>query len=209
MVCRLSHLLNPRRNGFALIPALAAVAVLAAPAASASAAATPLTGETLMGTATTTNGSASAFRNCIQRYVIGASATFNASGNATGPYPGSFVDEQGSVSLFDTGIHNQLSQSALSVPFTITSVTTTGTTTITGTISNYQSSRFPNLGPLGGLGFLCHGPTVVGLSVNATVTYTATIQVPGQAPQAISGQAHVSGSVSTQSGAQTSLTDSF
>ena len=205
MVCRLSRVLRPRRNGFALIPALAAVAVLAAPAASASAA-SPLTGETLTasGTATTTNGSAGGFRNCIQRYVLGASATFNASGTATGPYPGPFVETQGSASLFDTVMHNQLSQSALSVPFTITS----GTTTITGTISNYQSSRFPNLGPLGGLGFLCNGPTVVGLNVNATATYTATIQ-RGKASQAISGQAHVGGSLSTKPGVQTSLTASF
>ena len=115
-------------------------------------------------------------------------------------------NEQGAAGLFDTVIHNQLSQSGLSVPFTIT---TPGNTTITGTISNYQSSRFPNLGPLGGLGFLCSGPTVAGLSVNTTATYTATIQVPGQAPQAISGQADVSGTVSTQSGAQTNLTESF
>ncbi len=148
MVCRLSHLLTRRRNGFALIPAMAAVVVLAAPAASATAA-SPLTGETLTGTVTTTSGSASAFRNCSQRYVIRAGATFNSSGNATGPYHGSFVDEQGSAGLFDTVIHNQLSQSGLSVPFTIT---TPGNTTITGTISNYQSSRFPNLGPPGGLG---------------------------------------------------------
>ena len=158
MVCRLSRLLRPRRNGFALIPALAAVAVLAAPAASASAA-TPLSGETLTGTATTTNGSVSGFRNCIQRYVVGASATFNASGKAAGPYPGSFVENQGSASLFDTVMHNQLSYDGLSVPFTITS----GTTTITGTISHGQSSLQP--GFLEGFGFLCNGPTVVGLNV--------------------------------------------
>lgn len=204
MLRRLSRLSTPRRNGFALIPALAAVALFAVPAASASAT-TPLAEETLTSVVTTTNGSSYGVRNCIQHYMFGASATFNASGNATGPYPGPFVDEQGSAGLFDTVIHNQLSQSALSVPFTITS----GNTTITGTISNYQSSRFPNLGPLGGLGFLCTGPTVAGLSVNTTATYTATIQAPGQAPQAISGQAHVSGSVSIQPGAQTMLTDSF
>ena len=45
MACRLSHLFDPRRNGFAPIPAPAAIAALAAPAASASAA-KPLTGET-------------------------------------------------------------------------------------------------------------------------------------------------------------------
>jgi hypothetical protein len=201
MVCRLSRVLKPRRNGFALIPALAAVAVLAAPAASASAA-SPLTGETLAGTATTTNGSAYGFRNCIQRYVLGASATFNASGKAAGPYPGSFVENQGSASLFDTVMHNQLSYDGLSVPFTITS----GTTTITGTISHYQSTLM--IGALGGFGFLCSGPTVVGLNVNTPATYTATIQ-RGKASQAISGQAHVGGSLSTKPGVQTSLTDSF
>ena len=179
MLRRLSRLSTPRGNGFALIPALAAVVVFAAPAAYASAA-SPLTGETLAATATSTGGSSYGVRNCIQRYTFGANATFNASGHATKPYPGSFVDEQGSASLFDTGIHNQLSQSALLVPFTIT---TPGNTTITGTISNYQSSRFPNLGPLGGLGFLCSGPTVAGLSVNTTATYTATIQVPGKLPK--------------------------
>jgi hypothetical protein len=202
MVCRLSHLSNRRRNRFALIPALAAVAVLAAPAASASAA-SPLTGETLTGTATTTTGSASAFRNCIQRYVVGAGATFNASGTAAGPYRGPFVESQGSANLFDTGIHNQLSYDGLSVPFTITS----GKTTITGTISHSQSSLQP--GFLEGFGFLCNGPTVVGLNVNTTATYTATIQAPRRASQAISGQAHVGGSLSTEPGVQTSLTASF
>ena len=202
MACRRSHRFKPLRNGSALIPALAAVAVLAAPTASASAA-TPLTGETLIGAATTTSGSAYGFRNCIQRYVIGAGATFKASGQATGPYPGSFVGEQGSASVFDTVIHNQLSYDGLSVPFTITS----GTSTITGTISHGQSTLV--IGGLWGFGFLCHGPTVVGLSVNTPATYTATIQVPGQASQAISGQAYVSGSLSTQLGAQTSLTDSI
>ena len=82
MACRLSHLFHPRRNGFALIPALAAVAVLAAPAASASAA-TPLTGETLAGAVTTTNGGGGGFRNCIQHYVFSANAAFNASGEGS------------------------------------------------------------------------------------------------------------------------------
>ncbi len=205
-MCRLFHLLNPVRNGFALILAVAAVAVLAAPAASASTA-TPLTSETLIGAATTTNGSVYGVSNCIQHYLLGANATFNASGKASGPYPGSFVDEQGSASLFDTVMHHQLSYDTLSVPFTITSGTAPEATTITGTISQYQSPLM--IGGLWGDGFLCHGSAVVGLSVNSNATYTATIQVPGQPPQAISGQAHVSGSLSTQPGAQTTLTDSF
>jgi hypothetical protein len=206
MLCRLSHLLNRPRNGSALIPLLAAVVVLAVPATSASAA-TPLTGEALTGTATTTNGSAYGFRNCIQHYVFGANAAFNSSGKASGPYPGSFVDEQGSASLFDTVMHHQLSYDTLSVPFTITSGTAPESTTITGTISQYQSTLM--IGGLWDFGFLCNGPAVVGLSVNSNATYTGTIQVPGQASQAISGQSHVSGSVSTQPGAQTILTDSF
>ena len=206
MVCRLSHLLNRRRNGFALIPALAAVAVLAAPAASASAA-SPLTGETLGGTTLTTNGGGVALPSCVRREMADATATFNASGEATGPYPGSFAENQGSANMFDTIMHNQLSYDNLSVPFTITSGTAPDTTTITGTISHSQYSLYPDSTP--GFGLLCNGAAVAGLSVNTTATYTATIQAPGQASQAISGQADVFGSLSTKLGGQTSLTASF
>jgi hypothetical protein len=204
MMCRLSSLLRPRRDGLALIATLAAVAVLAAPATSASAsAASPLTGETLGGTATTTNGSGRAILSCIRRDVAEASATFNVSGEATGPYPGSFVESQGSANLFYTVIHNMDSYDGLSVPFTITS----GATTITGTISHSQFSLNPSF--LNDFGFLCDGPAVAGLSLNTTDTYTATIQAPGQASQTISGQAQVFGSVSNTSGVQTSLTANF
>ena len=202
MMCRLSPLLRHRRDGFAFIPALAAVAVLAAPAAPALAA-SPLTGETLGGMATTTNGSASVFRTCAQRYVARAGASFNVSGNATGPYAGSFVGTQGSANLFYTVIHNMDSYDGLSVPFTITS----GAATITGTISHGQITLQPQF--LEGLGFLCDGPTVAGLSVNTTATYTATIQALRQASQAISRQVQVFGSLSTESGVQTSLTANF
>jgi len=96
--------LNPWRKGFALIPALAAVAVLAAPGASASAA-TPLTGETLTGPATTTSGSVAENVSCIDRIgEVGASATFDASGTATGPYPGGFVDTDALPAYRDTEI---------------------------------------------------------------------------------------------------------
>jgi hypothetical protein len=54
----------------------------------------------------------------------------------------------------------------------------------------------------------CFGATVVGVTVNATATYTATIQASGQGPQTINGNAAVSGSFSTQPGAATSMTDS-
>jgi hypothetical protein len=113
------------------------------------------------------------------------------------------VVTQGSASLFETVIHNQLSYDSLSVPFTVTS----GTTTITGTITHAQSSLNPE--PLPGFAFLCKGPAVVGLDVNTTATYTATIDVPGQAPEAVSGQAHVSGSFSTGLAVQPGLTASF
>lgn len=201
MVWRLSRRLTLRRSGLALIPALAAVAGLAAPAASASAA-SPLTGETLAGTATTTSGGGRAIPNCTSHGLAGVGATFNASGEATGPYPGSFVENQGSASLSESVMHNQLSGDSLTVPFTITS----GATTITGTISHSQSSRYPNLN---GFGFLCNGPTVVGLSVNTAAAYTATIQAPGKTPQAISGQAQVVGDLHTEPGAQGSLTAIF
>lgn len=202
MTCRLSRLLRPRRDELALIATLAAVAVLAAPATSASAA-SPLTGETLGGTATTTNGSGRAILSCIRRDVAEASASFNVSGETAGPYPGSFVESQGSANLFYTVIHDTDSYDGLSVPFTITS----GATTITGTISHSQFSLNPSF--LNGFGFLCDGPTVAALSLNTTDTYTATIQAPGQASQAISGRAQVFGSVSTESGVQTSLTANF
>ena len=206
MMCRLSPLLRHRRDGFAFIPALAAVAVLAAPAAPALAA-SPLTGETLGGTATATSGGGVAWPSCIRRLMADASATFNASGEATGPYPGSFAENQGSAKLFDTIIHNQLSYDNLSVPFAITSGTAPDATTITGTISHSQYSLYPDL--TAGFGLVCNGAAVAGLSVNTTATYTATIQAPGQGSQTISGEAQVFGSVSTKSGVQTSLTANF
>ena len=107
-----------------------------------------------------------------------ATATFNASGEATGPYPGSFAENQGSANMFDTIIHNQLSYDNLAVPFTITSGTAPNTTTITGTISHSQYSLYPDSTP--GFGLLCNGATVAGLGVNTTGTYTATMQAPGQ-----------------------------
>jgi hypothetical protein len=182
---------------------LAVAAALVAPAASALAA-SPLTGETLAGSATITSAGGRAVRSCTQRDVASASATFNIpSGTATGPFAGSFVVTQGSASLFETVIHNQLSYDSLSVPFTITS----GTTTIAGTITHGQTSLNPE--PLPGFGFLCDGSAVAGLEVNTTATYTATIEVAGQAPEAISGPAHVSGSFSTGLGVQPGLTASF
>ncbi len=206
MISHLSRLLRRRRDGLAVIPALAAVAVLAAPSASAWAA-SPLTGETLGGTTVTTNGGGVAWPSCVRREMADGTASFNASGAATGPYPGSFAENQGSAHMFDSIIHNQLSYANLSVPFTITSGAAPNTTTITGTISHYQYSLYPDFTP--GFALLCYGTAVAGLSVNTIGTYTATIQAPGQPSQAISGQAQVSGSFSTKPGVQSSLTASF
>jgi hypothetical protein len=204
MTCRLSRCLNPRRHGLALILALAAVAVFAAPAASA---ASPLTGETLGGTTSTTNGGGVAWPSCVRREMADAIAGFNASGEATGPYPGSFAENQASAQMFDSIIHNKLSYANLSVPFTITSGTVPNITTITGTISHSEDSLYPDFTP--GFALLCSGTAVAGLSVNTTATYTATIQAAGQASQAISGQAQVFGSLSSKPGVEGSLTATF
>lgn len=77
MTCSLSRVLTARCKRSALIRALAAIALFVTLAASASAA-TPLiiTGEQLSGTGTWKP----------------VSGTFNVSGTATGPYPGSFIE---------------------------------------------------------------------------------------------------------------------
>ena len=115
MMCHLSRLLRRRRDGLAVITALAAVAVLAAPSASAWAA-SPLTGETLGGTTVTTNGGGVAWPSCVRREMADGTASFNSSGAATGPYPGSFAENQGSAHMFDSIIHNQLSYADLLGP---------------------------------------------------------------------------------------------
>jgi 5-hydroxyisourate hydrolase-like protein (transthyretin family) len=192
MLRRLSRLLNAPRNGLALIPALAAIALFAAPSASA---ATPLTGEALNGTATTTSGQG--YGNCLNRGTVGASANFNASGPATGPYAGKFVEVNGSAGM--SGYRNPPWRLTLGIPFTITS----GTTTITGRITN----PYPWMG---GIGFICNSTSVVGFTAGANwATYTAMITVPGRAPQTINGKVQVIGNFSTQPGAQTSITAKF
>jgi hypothetical protein len=212
MVCRLSHLLNRRRNGFALIPALAAVAALAAPAASASAA-TPLTGETLTGTATTTSGSLAENVSCIDHIgEVGASATFTASGTASGPYPGGFVDTEGSAGL--SGFKDPPWTLRLNIPFTITSETTTGTTTETTTITGKITNAYPSIG-VGG--FICNGSSFAGFDVDTLegvgaldgASYTATITAPGQAAQTVTGHVAVNGSLSIQPNGPGKVTYSF
>ena len=115
-----------RGRALGLVAATTALmSVWAVPSASAVAS---LTGEKLSGTATTVSGQG--FGNCINRGSMSASATFNASGTATGPYAGSFVEKQASAGL--SGYRNPPWRLTLRIPFTVTS----GSTTITGSITN-------------------------------------------------------------------------
>jgi hypothetical protein len=133
--------------------------------------------EVLSGTTTTTGGSA----RCDDHPWLPPESwtrvglNFNASGTATGPYPGPFT-ETGHAGLRSPGPCTSGPGSGnIGIGFTINS----GATTISGTIHNRLS----------GLLFWCcsisFGPSVG--------TYTATIQTPGQTPQPISGAAAVSG----------------
>ena len=110
-----------------------------------------------------------------------ASATFSASGPATGSYSGTFTETNANVSVSKPTFTS--STLTLSIPFTISS----GSTTITGTIINPP--------PYSGGTILCFGGSFYagGPIVNANAaTYTATIQSPGQPAQTVSGTAQVS-----------------
>lgn len=98
----------------------------------------------------------------------------------------------------------------LSVPFTITSETTTETTTITGKITNPY--------PYGGAGgFICDGSSFAGFDVDTLegvgafdgASYTATITAPDQAPQTVTGHVAVNGSLSIQPNGPGKVTYSF
>jgi hypothetical protein len=117
-----------------------------------------------------------------------ASANFSASGAVTTePYPGSFT-ETGRVGFsrrvyWQAGKLTSSNTSTLSISFTITS----GSTTITGTITNPAGS---------GVGITpCVNYYPGGLLVSASnATYTATIQTEGQtAETTVTGTAQVSG----------------
>ena len=205
MVCRLSRLLRPRGDGFVLILALAAVAVLVAPAASASAA-SPLTGETLGGATLTTNGGGAAWPSCVRREMADATATFNASGEAPDHIPARLRR----IKVLRT----------CSTPSSITSSRTT--TSRSRSRSHRAPPRTPPRSPDNQPLPILAVPRLYarlraplqwgrrrGPRRNTTGTYTATMQAPGQASQAISGQAQVFGSLSTKPGVPTSLTASF
>ena len=113
-----------------------------------------------------------------------ASVTFTAAGPATGPYAGSFTGATPATAIVSARITPQISRTlTLSIPFTITS----GSTTITGTVTNPA--------PYSGGSLLCVrsplNPTN-GLSVAAnSATYTATVQRQGHT-QNVKGTAQVS-----------------
>jgi hypothetical protein len=132
--------------------------------------------EVLQATATTFNAGGSGW--CFKG---SASATFSAAGPATGPYPGTFTETNANVSVSAPTYTSRTL--TLSIPFTISS----GSTTITGTITNPP--------PYSGGTLLCSGGSFYagGPIANANAaTYTATIQSKGQPAQALSGTAQVS-----------------
>jgi hypothetical protein len=129
MLSRLAYGLYAWRRRVALIPMFAVVALATAQSASAS---TPLTGEVLSGTGTTSNGS------CHQG--VSGKASFSVSGPATGPYPGMFV-ASGSAWVSGLNQHGIGAPASESGTFTITS----GTTTITGTFRPVSFGEHANV----------------------------------------------------------------
>ena len=113
-----------------------------------------------------------------------ASATFTAAGPATGPHAGSFTEATPATASVTARITPQISRTlTLSIPFTISS----GSTTITGTVTNPP--------PYSGGSLLCFrspfNPTN-GLSVAAnSAAYAATVHSQGHT-QSVKGTAQVS-----------------
>lgn len=128
--------------------AATAVAIALMPAGVAQAVVTPLTGETLTGSGSSTTTPCTGI-NPRSSYTN----TYDSSGTATGPYPGTYT-EQGSVTVKNGRVR------AFSASFTIVS----GTTTVTGTKSLH-----------GGMGTGVCGLTGTVTWHNDAV-YTATIE---------------------------------
>jgi hypothetical protein len=153
--------------------------------------------EVLQGTATTISGQAAGV--CGSPLSKSVSAKFDAAGPASGPYSGAFTETNatGGVSGWQRPLYEQL---RVSIPFTIGS----GTTTITGTITNPY--------PWVGGSFICNGSALVGFTMGAyanNATYTATIERPGQLPQTISGNAQLRGNFYIQPGGDTTVTETL
>jgi len=149
--------------------------------------------ETLSGTATTTGGATGL---CSSSALL-ATANFNAAGSATAPYPGTFTETNASASLSRSTGKTQLK---LAIPFTINS----GTTTITGTITNPKP--YAGGSPLCGPSFQIYG---IAVGTNGG-QYTATIQRPGQPAHTISGTAQINGGFQFRPpGRQTTVTETL
>jgi hypothetical protein len=156
-----------------------AVSMMAIAAAGGGIAATAAQAETevLGATATTFTGGGGGL--CSKG---SGSAMFNATGAATGPYPGAFTETNAnaSVSVNDLTPSSTLK---LSIPFTISS----HSATITGMVTNPS--------PYSGGALECGGGSfnVAGVLVNpSAAAYTATIQGTGQPARTVSGTADVS-----------------
>jgi len=133
--------------------------------------------EVLQATTTTFTGGSGGL--CLKG---SANATFSAAGPASGPYLGTFTQTDANVSVSVSVLTPTTRTLALSIPFTITS----GSTTITGTVTNPP--------PYAGGSLLCaSGWQTAGVIVAANgATYTATIQSQAQPAKKVSGTAHVS-----------------
>ena len=137
--------------------------------------------EVLQATTTTFSGGGTGL--CLNG---SASATFSATGPATGPYIGTFTETDADVAVSAQVKPGMISRKlALSIPFAITSGTTT---TITGTITNPPPYAGGGIGCFGG-SFYVAGPIV---GANAA-TYAATIQGQGHTKK-VSGTAQVTAS---------------
>jgi hypothetical protein len=157
--------------------AIAATAIsIAAGGAATAATAAQAQDEVLTATSTTfaAGGSGWCFKGT-------GNASFTAAGPATGPYAGSSTEADANVSV---SVYILTSRTlALSIPFTISS----GSTTITGTVINPP--------PYAGGSLLCGSGSMQtwGVIVHANgATYTATIQSKGQPAKQVSGTAQVS-----------------
>ncbi|HUO71564.1 MAG TPA: hypothetical protein VMU39_12365 [Solirubrobacteraceae bacterium] len=149
--------------------------------------------ETLSGTATTTGG-ATGF--CVSSSLL-ANANSSVAGSAAGPYPGQFTEPNAIASLSRSAGKTQLK---LTIPFMITS----GTTTITGTITN--PTPYAGGSPLCGSGFLIFG---IDVGTNGA-QYKATIQRPGRPDQTINGAAQINGGFQFRPpGRQTTVTETL
>lgn len=180
--------LTVRRRAFAVISPLAVGAFLAA-AAPPAFAVTPLDGEGLSGTGTTTHGGSGGY--CSSPHGVHALVYFSLSGTASGPYPGAF-SETGSVSFSGASkFLGGIGLASVSAGFKITS----GATTITGSFAGQFAA-----------GAICNSALqLVGFSTfgQPNVTYTAAIN--GQTSQ---GTASVSGTFYVAAGARENISES-